>query len=199
MDEQDKAIAKLLNIPYLENKDSCTLFSSPDGIETVFSNKKHSVIGNVFYIVEMNNKVELKEVVFVDSILNLICLIKSKKYSTNSNSVFIVVNNPTPYMNRLIQTRFKMIYKYSLAYSKTVQGKIQTLKTILYLLDIKEIKVSNLDSSLIIDFDSKEKIIDINISPKRLIRDFNFSDFNFQLIPLGYNVHNLKFLYGYKD
>lgn len=189
----------MLNIPIQENKDSYTLFSSEVGTEIVFKNKKHSVSGDILYVVELNKTVELKELVFVDSVLNLLSLIKSKKYSIKSNSVFIVSNNPGVTTIRAIQERFKLSYKYLIAYPRTVQGKIQTLKTILFLCGVQSVRVSNVDEALIVNINDKSKLIDPLISDNRLVRDFNILKLNIHTIPLGYNVYNLKNLYGYKD
>ena len=110
VDDQDKKIAAVLKIPIQENKDSYTLFSDGNGIEIVFKNKKHLMSGNVLYIVDLNRNTDLKELVFIDSILNLISLIRSKKYSIKSNTVFIICNNPQDIIIRTIKNRFKMIY-----------------------------------------------------------------------------------------
>lgn len=199
VEEGDKKIAIMLNISIRENKDSYTLFSSEEGMEIVFRNKKHSVSGDILYVVEFNKEVELKELVFVDSILNLISLIKSKKYSIKSNSVFIVSNNPGVKNIRTIKERFKLSYKYLIAYPRTVQGKIQTLKTILFLCGVQSVRVSNVDEVLTVNINDKSKLIDPLISDNRLVRDFNILKLNIHTIPLGYNVYNLKNLYGYKD
>lgn len=199
MDEQDKKIAALLHIPIIENEGNYTLFSNDDGTEIVFENKKHSVNGSIFYIVNLNQKVELKELVFVDSILNLISLIRSKKYNVKNNSVFIVANNPQQSLILNIRELFNLTYKYLLAYPKTVQGKIQSLKTILFFNDISDVRVINSDNHLEVMFDRKMKLIDQNISYSRLLRDFNFQKLHIHSINFGYNVCNLKYIYGYKD
>ena len=199
VDDQDKKIAAVLKIPIQENKDSYTLFSDGNGIEIVFKNKKHLMSGNVLYIVDLNRNTDLKELVFIDSILNLISLIRSKKYSIKSNTVFIICNNPQDIIIRTIKNRFKMIYNYLFAYPKTIQGKIQTVKTILLLSEAQDVKVFNQGDTLSIQFNNKLKIINSAISYSRLMRDFNFQKLQIDSINLGYNVYNLKHIYGYKD
>jgi hypothetical protein len=199
VDDQDKKIAAILKIPILENKDSYTLFSDGNGTEIVFKNKKHLMSGNILYIVDLNRNTELKELVFIDSILNLISLIRSKKYSIKSNTVFIICNNPQDIIIKTIKSRFKMIYNYLFAYPKTIQGKIQTVKTILLLNEAQDVKVFNQGDSLSIQFNNKLKIINSAISYSRLLRDFNFQKLHINSINLGYNVYNLKHIYGYKD
>lgn len=199
VDDQDKKIAEILHIPYKENKEGYSLFSSAEGEEFIFNNKKHSVLGDILYIVELDNKVKLKEIVFVDSILNLICLLRSKKYEVKSNSVFVVSNNPNTSVSLVLRSRFDLVYKYIFAYSKTIQGKIQSLKTMLFLSDFQNVRVNVSDKFLIVDIDEKQKRVRTDVSIQRLIRDFNFSKQNFHFLSLGYNVYNLKYLYGYKD
>lgn len=199
VDDQDKKIAAILKIPIQENKDSYTLFSDGNGTEIVFKNKKHLMSGNILYIVDLNRNTELKELVFIDSILNLISLIRSKKYSIKSNTVFIICNNPQDIIIKTIKNRFKMIYNYLFAYPKTIQGKIQTVKTILLLNEAQDVKVFNQGDSLSIQFNNKLKIINSAISYSRLLRDFNFQKLHINSINLGYNVYNLKHIYGYKD
>lgn len=148
---------------------------------------------------ELDNKVKLKEIVFVDSILNLICLLRSKKYEVKSNSVFVVSNNPNTSVRLVLRSRFDLVYKYIFAYSKTIQGKIQSLKTMLFLSDFQNVRVNVSDKFLIVDIDEKQKRVRTDVSIQRLIRDFNFSKQNFHFLSLGYNVYNLKYLYGYKD
>lgn len=199
VDDQDKKIAAILKIPIQENKDSYTLFSDGNGTEIVFKNKKHLMSGNILYIVDLNRNTDLKELVFIDSILNLISLIRSKKYSIKSNTVFIICNNPQDIIIKTIKSRFKMIYNYLFAYPKTIQGKIQTVKTILLLNEAQDVKVFNQGDSLSIQFNNKLKIINSAISYSRLLRDFNFQKLHINSINLGYNVYNLKHIYGYKD
>ena len=199
VEEEDKLIARTFKIPIIQNENSITLFHSEFGTETIYPNKTHSVVGNIFYQIEINNEVEFKHIIFLDSILNLICLIRSKKIKVTSNMVFIVVNNPVTELYYEIKNKFKLIFKISFVFPKTLQGKIQTIKTILYMSDFTNVNVSLENVNIIIKFADKCKSINTNVSFQRIIRDFNFSSLKFNLIPLGYNVFNLKFLYGYKD
>jgi hypothetical protein len=199
VDEECKLIAQALKIPFVENGDGCALFSSPQGSEVVYTNKKHSVIGNIFYLIEIDKDCQLKEIVFIDCLLNLIVLIKSKKYTLKNNSVFVVINNPTAQLGSVLDGRFSFRYKYLLAYPNTIQGKIQVLKTILFLLKEQEVRVSYPGNNFIVHLNDKERIIDINVTIQRLIRDFNRLKYNISAIPFGRNIYNLKQLYGYRD
>ena len=198
MEEEDKLIAKLLNIPLDECDAKTVLYSSTKGSECVYYNKKHSVIGDILYILEMNTKVKIKNVVFVENILNMILFIKSKKIEVTPNLVVVVCNNPSKEIVNTFLNTYRYVYSYTFGFGKTVNSKIQILKMLLYLSGEKVVKVSVDNNNIHIHKVEATKSISINILIHHLIRDFQIKNIECKYISLGYNIYNINQLYEYK-
>lgn len=197
MEEEDKLIAKLLNIPLDEYDTKTVLYSSNKGSECVFNNKKHSIIGDIFYIVEINAAVNIKNIVFVESILNMILFIKSKKIDITPNLVVIVCNNPSNEIINTILNTYPYILSYTFGFGKSVNSKIQILKLLLYLSGEKVVKVNVDDNNIRIEMRKSAKSISSNILIHHLIRDFQIKNIECKYISLGYNIYNINQLYEY--
>lgn len=199
MEEEDKIIANALNIPLQEYKSKTVLYSSEYGKEIVFENKAHSIQGDIFYLVEIDDRVKIKRIIFVESILNMILLLKSKKIIITPNLVFVVSNNPDSSLHEILHSKFEIIISYTLAFAKTIQGKIQLIKTLLFASGCNTVSIYSSESKISVFYDNKEKHVNPSTSLYLLIRYFNFKKSVFDVISLGYNVYNLKHLYDYKD
>lgn len=199
MEEEDKIIANALNIPLQEYKSKTVLYSSEYGKEIIFGNKSHSIQGDIFYLVEVDDRVKIKRIVFVESILNMILLLKSKKIIISPNLVFVVSNNPESSLHEILNSKFKIIISYTFAFAKTIQGKIQLIKTLLFALGCNTVRIFSSENKISVFYDNNEKHVNSNTSLYLLIRYFNFKKSVFHVVSLGYNVYNLKHLYEYKD
>lgn len=199
MEEEDKIIANALNIPLQERVSKTVLYSSEYGKEIIFKNKAHSIQGEIFYLVEIDSKVNIKRIIFVESILNMLLLLKSKKVVITPHLVFVVSNNPDSKLYNILNSKFEIIVSYTFAFAKTIQGKNQLIKTLLFVLGCKSVRIYSSENKISVFYDSKVKHVNSNTSLYLLIRYFNFKKLVFNVIPLGYNVYNIKHLYDYKD